>query len=100
MHGSEDEAIAGLLHDVVEDGGGSAALAEITEAFGGDVADMVLANSDRVDEKKGWFERKRGYIDAMPAKTPGALRVSLGDKLHNARSILVDYRTPACDQVL
>jgi GTP pyrophosphokinase len=93
MHGSEDEAIAGLLHDVVEDGGGSAALAEIADAFGEDVAAMVLANSDSVDEREPWWERKRAYIAAMPAKTPGALRVSLADKLHNARSILVDYRT-------
>ncbi|MEA2124944.1 MAG: hypothetical protein QOI80_1726 [Solirubrobacteraceae bacterium] len=93
MHGSEDEAIAGLLHDVVEDGGGSAALAEIADAFGEDVAAMVLANSDSVDEREPWWERKRAYITAMPAKTPGALRVSLADKLHNARSILVDYRT-------
>jgi (p)ppGpp synthase/HD superfamily hydrolase len=96
MHGSEDEAIAGLLHDVVEDGGGSKALAEIEAGFGADVAAMVLANSDSVDEgeQKGpWFERKRGYIDAMASKTPGALRVSLADKLHNARSILIDYRT-------
>lgn len=96
MHGTEDEAIAGLLHDVVEDGGGSAALATITEAFGDDVAAMVLANSDSVDEgqtKGPWFERKRAYLQGMATKTPGALRVSLADKLHNARSILIDYRT-------
>jgi (p)ppGpp synthase/HD superfamily hydrolase len=93
MHGSEDEAIAGLLHDVVEDGGGSAALAEIATAYGDDVAAMVLANSDSVDERGKWWERKRDYVAAMPTKTPGALRVSLADKLHNARSILVDYRT-------
>ena len=96
MHGTEDEAIAGLLHDVVEDGGGSKALAEIEEAFGADVAAMVLANSDSVDEgeEKGpWHERKRSYIASMTTKSPGALRVSLADKLHNARSILTDYRT-------
>src|SRR3978361_1486355 len=42
MHGDEDEAIGALLHDVVEDGGGSAALAEIEAAFGPAVAEMVL----------------------------------------------------------
>jgi GTP pyrophosphokinase len=95
MQGSEDEAIAGLLHDVVEDGGGSEALAEIEASFGADVAEMVLANSDSVDEpvKGPWWERKRAYVDAMANKSPGALRVSLADKLHNARSILIDYRT-------
>jgi len=99
MHGDEDEAIAGLLHDVVEDGGGPAALAEIDDLFGPHVASIVLANSDTVDqdEPKGggraWYERKRAYIDGFPQKSPAALRVSLADKLHNARSILLDYRT-------
>ena len=40
---SEDEAIAALLHDVVEDGGGPAALAEIRARFGDEVADIVWA---------------------------------------------------------
>ena len=98
MHGDEDEAIGALLHDVVEDGGGSRALAEIEAAFGPAVADIVLANSDRVDERPGgggrdWYHRKRAYLDAFGHKSPAALRVSLADKLHNARSILTDYRT-------
>ncbi len=99
MHGDEDEAIAALLHDVVEDGGGPQALADIERRFGADVAAIVLANSDVVepdDERGGgraWYERKRAYIAAFPDKSPAALRVSLADKLHNARSILLDYRT-------
>jgi (p)ppGpp synthase/HD superfamily hydrolase len=96
LHGDEDEAIAGLLHDVVEDGGGSRALAEIEASFGRAVADVVLANSDSVDEgdaKGDWYERKKAYVEGFPHKTPAALRVSLADKLHNARSILIDYRT-------
>lgn len=96
MEGDEDEAIGALLHDVVEDGGGSAALEEIRARFGGAVAEIVLANSDSVDEgeeKSDWWERKRSYVEAFPHKSPAALRVSLADKLHNARSILTDYRT-------
>jgi GTP pyrophosphokinase len=94
MHGSEDEAIAGLLHDVVEDGGGEKALTEIEASFGADVAAMVLANSDSTTDVKGpWGERKQAYLTGMATKSPGALRVSLADKLHNARSILIDYRT-------
>jgi (p)ppGpp synthase/HD superfamily hydrolase len=100
MHGDEDEAIAGLLHDVVEDGGGRVALAELETAFGPAVAEMVLANSDSVDEpdddadgRVTWFQRKRDYVEAFPAKSPAALRVSLADKVHNSRSILIDYRT-------
>lgn len=100
MHGDEDEAIGALLHDVVEDGGGTAALAYIEREFGAHVAAIVLANSDKVDDgqprsggREQWYERKRAYLDAFPRKSPAALRVSLADKLHNARSILTDYRT-------
>jgi GTP pyrophosphokinase len=99
MRGDEDEAIGGLLHDVVEDGGGSEALAYIEEHFGDKVAGIVLANSDVVDTdepNKGgfvWYERKRAYVESFPAKSPAALRVSLADKLHNSRATLLDYRT-------
>lgn len=99
MHGDEDEAIGGLLHDVVEDGGGAEALARIEREFGAMVAAIVLANSDSIEPaddthgRQQWFERKRAYIDSFPMKSPAALRVSLADKLHNARSILIDYRT-------
>ena len=96
MHGDEDEAIGALLHDVVEDGGGAEALAYIEQTFGSQVAAIVLANSDSVtgaSEKAPWHERKHAYIAAFPGKSPAALRVSLADKLHNARSILTDYRT-------
>jgi GTP pyrophosphokinase len=99
MHGDEDEAIGALLHDVVEDGGGRAALAEIDATFGTVVAGIVEANSDTLepkDDKNGgarWYARKRAYVDAFTTKSPAALRVSLADKVHNARSILLDYRT-------
>jgi (p)ppGpp synthase/HD superfamily hydrolase len=99
MHGDEDEAIGALLHDVVEDGGGRAALAEIELQFGPLVAAIVVANSDTLDpeNRPGWYERKRAYVDAFADKPPAALRVSLADKLHNARSILTDYRTDGDD---
>ncbi len=97
MHGDEDEAIGALLHDVVEDGGGRAALADIEARFGPVVAGIVAANSDVIDaserEERPWYRRKRAYVDAFPDKSPAALRVSLADKVHNARSILLDYRT-------
>jgi GTP pyrophosphokinase len=98
MHGDEDEAIGALLHDVVEDGGGRRALTEIEERFGAAVAGIVRDNSDWVPEDGGrgkprWYERKQAYLDAFPRKSPPALRVCLADKLHNARSILLDYRT-------
>jgi (p)ppGpp synthase/HD superfamily hydrolase len=94
MGGDEDEAIGALLHDVVEDGGGEVALQEIAERFGDPVAAIVLANSDTAEaDKPPWWERKREYVEGMRQKSPAALRVSLADKLHNGRAILLDYRT-------
>lgn len=94
MGGSEDEVIGGLLHDVIEDGGGPRAEAEILERFGEDVRRIVVANSD-TDElpKPPALERKRAYVAAIAHKQPDELRVSLADKLHNARAIVLDLRT-------
>jgi GTP pyrophosphokinase len=94
MGGDQNEAIGALLHDAVEDGGGPPMLARIRQEFGDDVARIVQANSDTDEEPKPpWPERKRAYIAAMASKQPDELRVSLADKLHNARAILLDFRT-------
>ena len=93
MEATEDEAIAALLHDVIEDGGGPAAEAEIAGRFGTDVAAMVRANSDTdEDPKPPWLARKEDYLAGIATKPIGAVRVSIADKLHNARSILLDHR--------
>ena len=92
--GDEDEAIAALLHDAVEDQGGGATLAMIRRQFGAKVAHIVDACSD-TDEipKPPWRARKERYIEHLAAADPSVLRVSLADKLHNSRSILLDLRT-------
>ncbi len=91
--GGEDEAIGALLHDAVEDGGGRPVLEEIRRRFGDRVAGIVWACSD-TDEtpKPPWKERKTRYIAHVREAGPEARRVSCADKLHNARSILRDYR--------
>ena len=91
--GGEDEAIAALLHDAVEDGGGPPVLEEIRRRFGDRVAEIVWACSD-TDEtpKPPWKERKTRYIAHVRAAGPDARRVSCADKLHNARSMVRDYR--------
>ena len=94
MEASEDEAIGALLHDVVEDGGGPAAADEIRERFGDEVVEIVLACSDTdVEPKPPWRARKEEYLAGIATKSPGALRVTLADKLHNARAILLDLHT-------
>ena len=91
--GDEDLAIAALLHDAVEDQGGAETLAEIQRRFGDRVADIVDACSD-TDEipKPPWRERKEAYLAHLQSASPDVLLVSLSDKLHNARSILMNYR--------
>jgi (p)ppGpp synthase/HD superfamily hydrolase len=93
--GDEDQAIAAMLHDAVEDGGGRPMLARIAQRFGPRVAAIVEACSDTVDadESATWIERKRRYLDHLPEIEDDAiLRVALADKVHNARSIVRDYR--------
>jgi hypothetical protein len=93
--GDEDEAIAALLHDAVEDQGGRQTLGLIRGQFGTRVADIVLACSDTdVTPKPPWRARKEAYIAHLrdPELPAGTLRVSLADKLHNARAILFDLR--------
>lgn len=96
--GAPAEAIGALLHDVVEDSGGMQRAREIAQLFGFDVLRIVLSNSDTVvDPKPPWRQRKESYLAAMADKEPDELRVSLADKLHNARAILQDFRTSGED---
>lgn len=92
--GSEDEAIAALLHDGPEDQGGLATLQQIRDRFGGAVADIVAECSDTfADPKPPWAERKRRYLARLDrdAVQRSALLVSAADKLHNLRSTLADH---------
>jgi len=89
--GTEDEAIAALLHDGPEDQGGQPILDEIGRRFGATVADMVDGLSDTLeDPKPPWHERKAAYLVRLREEPGSVLRVSLADKLHNLRSIAVD----------
>jgi len=89
--GDEDQAIAALLHDAVEDQGGLDTARMIRTRFGDRVADCVLACSDSTDlDKAPWTQRKESYLAALATKSADALLVTSCDKLHNARSILAD----------
>ena len=92
--GSEDEAIAAILHDAIEDQGGEATEAHIRARFGARVAEIVRACSDTdEDPKPPWLDRKKAYLEHLRIAPPDVLRVSSADKLHNARAILRDYRS-------
>jgi len=102
--GDEDQAIAGLLHDVIEDCG-SQHEPVVRERFGDRVADIVLACTDGTEESKAaattpdakfenWRERKLAYIKHLRNEKADALLVSCCDKLHNARAIVTDLENP------
>ena len=94
-HGAnEDEAIAALLHDAVEDQGGGEVLEAIRAKFGDGVAAIVAGctDSDQMP-KPPWRERKQAYIAHLAGAPESVRLVSAADKLHNARAILEDYRT-------
>jgi GTP pyrophosphokinase len=96
--GDEDQVIAGLLHDAVEDCG--AEQERVIEArFGDRVRGIVMACTDGVPDASGskpdWHARKRAYLDHLRTAGPDALLVSACDKLHNARSIAADHEAGA-----
>ncbi len=96
--GGEDEAVAALLHDAVEDQGGPGRLEDIRGRFGGRVAAIVEGCSDAMPEpgqpKADWWERKCTHLDHL-AHVDGdlaapLLRVSMADKLSNLRATVRD----------
>jgi hypothetical protein len=98
--GSEDQVIAGLLHDAIEDGG-SAYAPRIAATFGAEVLALVEACSDGTAESKAeaktpaakkadWKRRKLDYLQRLETEDPAALLVTACDKLHNARAIVAD----------
>lgn len=91
--GDEDLAIAALLHDVAEDCGGIPMLDQVRRRFGKRVARIVEGCSDPFTiPKPPWRERKEPYLKHLHTADADTRLVSAADKLHNARSILSDYR--------
>lgn len=96
--GDSDQAIAGLLHDAIEDQaeahGGVDALSRIIESrFGPEVLRIVLACTDAAGTPKPpWLERKEAYLEHLRHADGRVALVSCADKLHNARTILADLR--------
>jgi (p)ppGpp synthase/HD superfamily hydrolase len=97
--GTEDEAIAALLHDTAEDQGGQKRLADIRAHFGPRVAEIVEALSDALPDEPGarkppWHARKLAYHNHLRANVDDSVwLVSAADKLNNARATLADVRS-------
>jgi (p)ppGpp synthase/HD superfamily hydrolase len=91
--GDEDQAIAALLHDAIEDQGGDVMRREIRDRFGDRVTEMVDDCTDaEVIPKPPWKERKLTYLAHIPAARADSLLVSMADKLHNSTTIVRDLR--------
>ena len=94
--GTEDEAIAALLHDTLEDITPTKQARRTVRAFGDDVYGIVVGCTDGTPNKKGkkapWRERKEAYVAALGHEPGPVLLVSAADKLHNARAIVADLR--------
>lgn len=97
--GDEDQAIAGLLHDAIEDAPDDGNTVhwirdQIRNRFGTRVLSMVEACTDtRKQSEPPWKERAECYLKALPGKPCDALLVSAADKLHDYRTILSDLRS-------
>lgn len=94
--GTEEEAIAALLHDAAEDQGGEGRLAGIRVRFGTNVAAIVQSCSDSLAEdpsqKRPWRKRKEQHLEHLRAAPASVIIVAAADKLHNARAIATDLR--------
>jgi len=91
--GTENEVVAALLHDAPEDKGGEATLEDVRARFGDEVAKIVAGCTDTYeDPKPPWRERKEDYVAHLSGASDSVRLVSSADKLHNARTVLSDYR--------
>ena len=96
--GSEEQFIAALLHDAVEDQGGKGMLSQIRAQFGNTVADLVWACTDAWDNPKPpWRVRKEAHVARIIDSPVEARLVIAADKIHNLQSMLRTY-TPEDDQ--
>lgn len=95
---SEDEAIAALLHDAIEDGAPTEAARATVWSFGDEVGRIVEACTDLDSHPRPpWRERKESYLASLATADHSILLVSASDKLHSARSVVRDLRAAGED---
>jgi (p)ppGpp synthase/HD superfamily hydrolase len=89
----EDEAIAALLHDAIEDVQPTADARAAVAEFGERVLRIVEGCTDSDQHPKPpWHARKEAYVEHLGDADASVLLVSSADKLHNARSVVADLR--------
>jgi GTP pyrophosphokinase len=91
--GDEEEAIAALLHDAVEDQGGPEARAEILRRFGERIAEIVDGCTDTdAFPKPPWRQRKEAFLERLRTAAPSVRLVVAADKHNNLRALTREYR--------
>jgi (p)ppGpp synthase/HD superfamily hydrolase len=95
--GDEDEAIAALLHDTLEDKPQFITREEIQKQFGARVLQIIEVSTDTPQDYQGgpkppWRDRKQSYLDHARTTDPALLRVTVADKVDNLRAILTDHQ--------
>jgi (p)ppGpp synthase/HD superfamily hydrolase len=101
--GTEDQAIAALLHDSLEDTG--ATFTSLCSDVGDKVAQIVRDCSDTEEDKpenetiEQWWERKSKYLAKVASKLTDdpSLLVALADKVHNAEATVADLKNRDLD---
>ncbi len=85
---SNEQIMAGILHDVVEDT--DCTLEELERTFGTKVAELVQACSE-YDSSAPWESRKLHTHNFLKTAPEEVLLIVCADKLHNLRCIVEDY---------
>jgi (p)ppGpp synthase/HD superfamily hydrolase len=86
--GDEDEAIAALLRDAIEDQGGEATRREVWQRFGARVTAIVDGCTEPAGRpQEPWRQHKQRYLAKIQQGSVAVHRVALADKLHNGRSL-------------
>lgn len=89
--GTWEQVIAGLLHDAIEDAGGTPTFDYIRRTYGPDIARMVDGATDTyLTPKPAWRERKEAHLDHLRSADESTIRVVAADKVHNGRALLTD----------
>ena len=90
--GDEEQIIAAMLHDSIEDIPGATA-DELEQRFGTRVATLVVALSDSTTQqpKPPWRERKETYLKHLKHAGADVKLISVADKLHNCQSLIRDH---------
>ena len=93
-NGNTDEAIAGLLHDLLEFDNNKKKTSIVKSRFGIKVLNIIKQCSNTPNKSavnNDWILSKKKFLENMSKKSQSTLLVSICDKLHSLNCIISDY---------